>query len=159
LAVHLPTEAQWEYACRAGTITPFHFGSTITTDQANFDGDYPYNKGPKGEYRKKTVSVKTFSCNAWGLYEMHGNVWEWCQDWYGAYPKNTIVDPTGPNEGESRVLRGGSWFDYGRDVRSAHRHGYGPAVRLDFCGLRLARGQTASQGSGGAGQSRPKVPG
>jgi formylglycine-generating enzyme required for sulfatase activity len=159
LELHLPTEAQWEYACRAGTATPFHFGSTITTDQANFNGNYPYNKGPKGESRKKTVSVKTFSCNAWGLYEMHGNVWEWCQDWYGAYPKNTIVDPTGPNEGESRVLRGGSWFDYGRDVRSAGRRRNEPAVRHGSHGLRLARGRTAGQGSGGAGQSRPKVPG
>jgi formylglycine-generating enzyme required for sulfatase activity len=154
LDVGLPTEAQWEYACRAGTTTPFHFGETVTTDQANFHGDYPYNKGPKGEYRRKTVSVKTFPCNAWGLYEMHGNVWEWCRDWYGDYPKGSVIDPKGPSSGSYRVLRGGSWFNYGRFVRSAYRLRFEPAERNVVNGLRLARGQTAGQGSGGAGQSK-----
>jgi formylglycine-generating enzyme required for sulfatase activity len=142
LSVHLPTEAQWEYACRAGSTTPFHFGETITTDQANFDGNYPYSNGPKGENRGQTVPVKSFPCNAWGLYEMHGNVYEWCADWYAPYPQTTSVDPLGSGEGESRVLRGGSWFGRGRLVRSADRNGSFPAVRDDRCGLRLARGQT-----------------
>ncbi|BBO92740.1 formylglycine-generating enzyme family protein [Desulfosarcina ovata] len=141
--VGLPTEAQWEYACRAGTTTPFHFGETIGTDQANFDGNYPYNYGPKGEYREETVSVKTFPCNDWGLYEMHGNVWEWCADWYGPYPEEASVDPTGPDEGDGRVLRGGSWIGNGRNVRSAYRYRNAPDARNDDSGLRLARGQTA----------------
>ncbi|MGD9210636.1 MAG: formylglycine-generating enzyme family protein, partial [Desulfobacteraceae bacterium] len=153
LDICLPTEAQWEYACRAGTTTPFHFGESITTDQANFNGDYPYNNGPKGEYRKQTVTVKTFSCNSWGLYEMHGNVWEWCADWYGAYPKKTIINPMGLNRGDARVLRGGSWIDGAWNVRSANRSRLDPSNRVVYDGLRLARGQTAGQGAGGAGQS------
>ncbi len=157
LDLHLPTEAQWEFACRAGTTTPFHFGENITTDQVNFNGNYPYNKGEKGEYRKKTIPVKSFACNDWGLYEMHGNVWEWCADWYGEYPDNTVVDPVGPNKGTVRVLRGGSWFFYGRYVRSAIRHRYEPGCRFHSFGFRLARGQTASQPSGGAGQSKPSA--
>jgi formylglycine-generating enzyme required for sulfatase activity len=153
LDLSLPTEAQWEYACRAGTTTPFHFGETIATDQADFNGHYPYNDGPKGEYREKTVPVKTFPCNAWGVYEMHGNVWEWCADRYGAYPKEAVIDPIGPHEGNTRVLRGGSWIDNGWSVRSAGRYWLAPTFRSGPDGLRLARGQTgpAGQASGGAG--------
>jgi len=138
----LPTEAQWEYACRAGTTTPFHFGDAISTDLANFNGNFPYNNGPSGENRAQTVPVKTFPCNVWGLYEMHGNVWEWCADRHGPYPQKTVVDPGGPEEGEARVLRGGSWFGYGRFLRSAVRAKGGPAVRFDVNGLRLACGRT-----------------
>jgi formylglycine-generating enzyme required for sulfatase activity len=83
----LPTEEQWEYGCRAGTTTPFSFGDNITTDQVNFDGSYPYKDGAVGEYRKKTVPVKALPCNQWGLYQMHGNVWEWCKDAYKKYVK------------------------------------------------------------------------
>ena len=79
----LPTEAEWEYACRAGTTTPFHTGETISTSQAHYDGHYVYGNGAKGVYRERTMSVGSFSPNAFGLYDMHGNVWEWCQDWYG----------------------------------------------------------------------------
>jgi formylglycine-generating enzyme required for sulfatase activity len=147
LELQLPTEAQWEYACRAGTTTPFYFGENITADQVNFDGNYPYNKGKKGEYREQTVPVKSFACNDWGLYEMHGNIWEWCADWYGDYPKSTVVDPLGPEKGDNRVLRGGSWFGFGRDVRSADRRGDGPAYRHRFYGFRVARGQTADKPS------------
>ena len=82
----LPTEAEWEYACRAGTTTPFYFGETISTDQVNYDGGYPYGKGKKGVCRRKTTPVGSFPANAWGLYEMHGNGNEWCQDRYGDYP-------------------------------------------------------------------------
>ncbi len=105
----LPTEAQWEYACRAGTRTPFSFGRTISTEQANFKGNYPYAGGKKGEYRKTTVPVKALSCNDWGLYQMHGNVYEWCRDWYGDYDLGHLLDPEGPDTGEGRLLRGGSW--------------------------------------------------
>jgi formylglycine-generating enzyme required for sulfatase activity len=146
LGLHLPTEAQWEYACRAGTTTPFHLGKTLTTDQANFDGNYPYNNGPKGEYREKTVPVKTFPCNAWGLYEMHGNVWEWCRDWYGDYPKGSVIDPKGASSGSYRVLRGGSWISYGGLVRSAYRRRSIPSGRSHDIGLRLARGQIRPTG-------------
>ncbi len=154
LNLHLPTEAQWEYACRAGTDTPFHFGENITTDQVNFDGNHPYNNGQKGEYREKTVPVKSIACNDWGLYEMHGNVWEWCSDWYGEYPDDIVFDPVGPNTGSGRVLRGGGWFSYGRCVRSAYRRRDEPGLRSHYFGFRLARGQEASQPSGGAGQSK-----
>jgi formylglycine-generating enzyme required for sulfatase activity len=103
LELHLPTEVQGEYACRTGTSTPFHFGYNITTDQVNFDGNHPYSKGAKSEYKGHTVSVKSFACNDWGLYEMYGNIWEWCADWYGDYPRSAVVDPSGP-----------WWFSVGR---------------------------------------------
>jgi formylglycine-generating enzyme required for sulfatase activity len=154
LELHLPTEAQWEYACRAGTTTPFHFGDNITTDQVNFNGNYPYNKGAKGEYRRQTVPAKSFACNDWGLHEMHGNVWEWCADWYGKYPQSTVVDPSGPEKGDSRVLRGGSWIGYAGYVRSAYRPHFEPADRGRGDGFRVARSQTESKLPGGAGQSK-----
>ena len=109
LGLSLPTEAQWEYACRAGTKTPFSFGGTITTDQANFDGNYPYVDGATGEYRDETVPVASLPPNFWGLYEMHGNVWEWCQDSPRDYGTEPVVDPAGPTDDTQRVLRGGSW--------------------------------------------------
>lgn len=133
----LPTEAQWEYACRAATNTPFSFGKTITTEQANFDGNYPYARSPKGEYRSKTVPVKSMPRNPWGLYQMHGNVWEWCSDWYAEYSLDNLTDPTGPESGSSRVVRGGSWFLNARDVRSACRSGYDPGNRFSILGFRL----------------------
>jgi len=111
----LPTEAQWEYACRAGTKTPFHFGETISTDQANYDGNYTYGKGRKGAYRQKTVEVGSFPANAWGLHDMHGNVLEWCSDRYADeyYRESPREDPSGPADDPDvyqRVLRGGSWL-------------------------------------------------
>ncbi|MDX1656561.1 MAG: formylglycine-generating enzyme family protein [Candidatus Competibacteraceae bacterium] len=139
----LPTEAEWEYACRAGTNTPFWFGNRITTEQANFDGNHPYVDGPKGQYRRETVEVKGLPCNGWGLYQMHGNVWEWCSDWYGAYDTAVVDDPTGPVEGENRVLRGGGWVFGGWSVRSADRLASHPALRDHDIGFRLARGRAA----------------
>ncbi len=141
LNIRLPTEAEWEYACRAGTQTPFWFGDNITPEQVNYDGNYPYPGGKKGQYRKQTVDVKDLPCNAWGLYQMHGNVWEWCQDWFGDYSAEAVTDPSGPDSGGYRVLRGGSWDSLGRYVRSASRDWFTPADRYVSIGFRLARGQ------------------
>ncbi len=114
-AYRLPTEAEWEYACRAGTDTPFAFGETITPNIVNYDGNYPYAKAPKGLYRKETIPVGNLGvANAFGLFDMHGNVWEWCSDWYEYYPKDPQSDPTGPENGHSKVLRGGSWVGDGK---------------------------------------------
>ena len=133
----LPTEAQWEYACRAGTQTPFSFGKTSSTDQANFDGNYPYKDSPKGEYRQKTLEVQELPPNRWGLFQMHGNVWEWCRDWYGAYDAESQTDPEGPESGSRRVLRGGSWIYDARRVRSAYRYWLTPGDRSGYLGFRL----------------------
>ena len=121
-AYRLPTEAEWEYACRARTTTPFHFGETISTDQANYNGNFVYGNGKKGVFReKKTTPVGTFPANPWGLHDMHGNVMQWCQDCYGDYPQNDVTDPQGPESGEHRVLRGGPWHAGPDDCRSARR--------------------------------------
>ena len=149
----LPSEAEWEYACRAGTTTPFSFGETIDTQQANYHGNYPYAGGAQGEYRQTTVPVKTFPANAWGLYEMHGNVWEWCADGLRRYDGAECEDPRGPEgERDSRVVRGGSWDDGGWYVRSAYRSWSGPGDRNHRVGFRLAlrsmrgRGAPAPEG-------------
>jgi formylglycine-generating enzyme required for sulfatase activity len=134
----LPTEAEWEYACRAGTSTPFYTGNNLTTSQANYDGNYPYNNNPKGEYRAKTIPVGSFAPNAWGLYDMHGNVWEWCNDWYGNYSSGSQSNPQGASSGSSRVLRGGSWDFIARRCRSASRNDYAPGIRSGNIGFRLA---------------------
>ena len=133
----LPTEAEWEYACRAGTTTPFHFGETISTDQANYNGEVVYGNGKKGVYRKKTTPVGSFPANAWGFHDMHGNVWQWCQDWYGDYPQKDVVDPQGPEIGEYRVLRGGSWSSPPQLCRSAFRAGDLPRSHNDGFGFRI----------------------
>ena len=125
----LPTEAEWEYACRAGTETPFSFGKCLSTDQANYDGNYPMPGCGKGAYREKPAPVKSFAPNAWGLYDMHGNVWEWCEDWKGDYPSGAVTDPEGPSNGSVRVLRGGSWSNYAGNCRSANRRGGAPGRR------------------------------
>jgi formylglycine-generating enzyme required for sulfatase activity len=121
----LPSESQWEYACRAGTTTPFSFGDTITTDAANYNGNYIYGKAPKGIYRQKTTVVNTFPPNAFGVFDMHGNVWEWCEDGWSDNYKNASSDGSGsvllaPNSG-AHVLRGGSWVNYPNNCRSAYR--------------------------------------
>jgi formylglycine-generating enzyme len=110
-AYQLPTEAQWEYACRAGTKTAYSFGDAITEKQANFH---------VGKIRG-TIVVGTFPANPWGFHNMHGNVWEWCSDWYGKYPTGTLTGPTGPTSGSSRVIRGGSWHFTFHVLRSAER--------------------------------------
>ena len=133
----LPTEAEWEYSCRAGTTTPFHFGETISTDQANYDGNHTYANGKEGVYRKKSTPVGNFPANAFGLYDMHGNVWQWCQDRYGDYPQNDVVDPQGPVAGQYRVLRAGSWYNYPSACRSACRLSYDPGIRRSYFGFRV----------------------
>jgi formylglycine-generating enzyme required for sulfatase activity len=133
----LPTEAEWEYACRAGTTTPFHFGETISTDLANYDGNHTYGQGNKGVYGQKTTPVGSFPPNAWGLYDMHGNDFEWCRDWYGPHSSSDIIDPQGANSGTARVLRGGSWYGYPGGCRSACRGGLGPGGRNHILGCRV----------------------
>lgn len=149
ISLCLPTEAQWEYACRAGTLTPFSYGENITTDQINCDGNYLYTGGKKGEYREQTVAVRSFPPNNWGLYQMHGNVWEWCSDCYDrnyyeqCKEMGRVENPQGPEEGGSRVLRGGSWFSGARGCRSAnrdHSDPHGPGDRGSGIGFRLSRG-------------------
>ncbi|MBP7431739.1 MAG: SUMF1/EgtB/PvdO family nonheme iron enzyme [Candidatus Hydrogenedentes bacterium] len=135
----LPTEAQWEYACRAGTTTPFPFGQTISTEQGNYDGNYTYGNGRKGVYREKTLLVGSFPANAWGLHEMHGNLWEWCSDWFGDYASGTVTDPAGPSSGNCRVVRGGSWDREPGFCRSAFRLGATPDSRNAHYGVRLSR--------------------
>jgi formylglycine-generating enzyme len=138
-AYRLPTEAEWEYGCRGGTTTPFSFGETISTDQANYNGNYPYGNAEKGLNRGKTTPVGTFPPNAWGLHDMHGNVWEWCQDWYGDYSPGEAVDPEGPQQEQHRVLRGGSFVYVAREVRSATRSGDQPTICYSYVGFRVAR--------------------
>ncbi|MCP4696825.1 MAG: formylglycine-generating enzyme family protein [Gammaproteobacteria bacterium] len=141
LELRLPAEAEWEYACRAGTDAPFWFGDNITPEQVNYNGDYPYAGGKKGVVRGETAEVKILPCNAWGLYQMHGNVWEWCADWYGSYPDKQVTDPIDPDSGTGRILRGGSWLFNGLSARSAYRFRLRPDNRIDHIGFRLARGQ------------------
>ena len=134
----LPTEAEWEYAARSGTDTPFHTGRCLSTDQANFNGSYPLRGCPKGQYRMQTVRVGRFPPNAWGLHDMHGNVWEWVQDWYGDYPSGGVTDPVGPPSGTYRTLRGGSWGSNAGYCRSAVRFFYPPDFSYRYLGFRLA---------------------
>ncbi len=139
----LSTEAEREYACRAGTTTPFNTGKNLTTDQANYDGDYPYNNNQKGVYRQNTVAVNSFAPNAWGLYNMHANVLEWCSDWYGetyyddCKAKGVVENPAGPETGSKRVLRGGGWNYIAEYCRSAYRDSGTPDFRNSYVGFRL----------------------
>jgi len=142
----LPTEAEWEYACRAGTITPYNTGVCLNASQANYEGTSPYtSKCPKGEYKEKTMPVGSFAPNPWGLYDIHGNVWEWCSDWFAPYPPGKVkvpdvdeeTNPIGPLTGTYRVLRGGSWLNKAQHCRSAYRLNYSPDYRDFFIGFRL----------------------
>lgn len=137
-AYRLPTEAEWEYACRAGTTTPFHVGDTISTSQANYDGSFAYGGGTRGINRGKTTPVGTFPANAWGLHDMHGNLWQWCQDIYGDYPKTDATDPQGADKGDVRVIRGGTWYFGPSFCRSASRDGCSAGISDRYYGFRLA---------------------
>ncbi len=137
MGCRLPTEAEWEYAARAGTTTHFNTGNCLSTKQANYDGNYPYSNCSKGEYRKKTMPVGSFTPNAWGLYDMHGNVYEWCSDWYGDYSTSAQTNPKGPASGNSRMYRGGSWYGGAFFCRSAHRNFSNPVYHNINVGFRL----------------------
>ena len=146
----LPTEAEWEYACRAGTATPFNLEKSLDATEANFYGHYPYEieenyfndsvlEARPGQYRAQTVAVGGFTPNAWGLYDCHGNVNEWCWDYYGAYDEAPDADPTGPESGTRHIYRGGGWNDFGKNMRSAYRAA-GQADLVSYnLGVRLVR--------------------
>jgi formylglycine-generating enzyme required for sulfatase activity len=146
----LPTEAEWEFACRGGTATPFHYGEGLTSQQANFDGNDPYLpmedviKGvdpatARGPYLQRPTIVGSYQPNAYGLYDMHGNVWEWCSDWYSPvyFKSSPVDDPTGPETGTLRVARGGGWYYFGAAMRSAARFSRDPAQGRDTDGFRV----------------------
>lgn len=137
----LPTEAEWEYACRSGLTYPFSFGRGISPDQANYNGTMTYGTfGKKGANRGTPVDVGSFKPNPWGLWDMHGNCFEWCSDWYGPYlkPKELATDPAGPEIGDLRVVRGGSWYTGPDQLRSAARNALKPDNRANDVTLRLA---------------------
>ncbi len=136
----LPTEAEWEYAARAGTVSPFYTGRTITTNQANWYGTYPYYYDERSSiYRQETVKVGSFEPNPWGLYDMSGNVWDWCWDWYGAYNTVDNINPTGAENGVYKVHRGGGWNDFARHLRSGYRAAAVPYNKLYNIGFRVVR--------------------
>ncbi len=142
LNARLPTEAEWEYACRAGSTDAFAFGKNITPEQVNYNGQFSCSSGAKGLFRRCTVPVRSLPANDWGLYEMHGNLWEWCQDWWlDDLETDAVLDPKGPDEGEFKAVRGGSWVLGGKGVRSAVRGKFAPDFRSDRIGFRLARDQ------------------
>jgi formylglycine-generating enzyme required for sulfatase activity len=150
----LPSEAEWEYACRAGTMTAFHLGNALSSEQANFNGKYPYGGAAKGPYVKQTRKVGSYQANAWGLHDMHGNVWEWCADYYDPdyYKNSPKEDPKGPAKGVMPtgfkkatkqedfflVVRGGCWLDEARACRSAYRFRLMPSDNYRWVGLRVA---------------------
>lgn len=132
----LPTEAQWEYACRAGTTTAFSIGNIFTSNDANFYGKLPYGTQEQGAFLEKTTPVSSFKPNAWGLYDMHGNVYEWCFDWYSENPK-IRRDPPGPKQGDGRIIRGGAWDRKALSCRSAYRYSRDPNRRSHNIGFRI----------------------
>ncbi|MDB9321821.1 bifunctional serine/threonine-protein kinase/formylglycine-generating enzyme family protein [Nodularia spumigena CS-591/04] len=136
----LPSEAEWEYACRAGTTTPFYFGETITTDLVNYNGNFPYASAPKGEYRQQTTDVGNFPPNSFGLYDMHGNIWEWCQDIYNSSYQGAPIDGTpwlNGSDNNTKLLRGGSWVSLAWYCRSAYRSRHARAYRDLNVGFRV----------------------
>ena len=140
LEYRLPTEAEWEYACRAGTRTAFCFGDSLDASKANFDGRHPAGGASPGDYRKTPTPVGSFPANAWGLFDMHGNVYEWCADTLGAPSKPGRDGEGGQETDQQRVARGGSWYDYGDSCRSAYRSGVRPGEACNDVGMRLVLG-------------------
>ena len=138
LQFRLPSEAEWEYACRAGTITAYNFGKKLNGDNANCNGKMPYGTRTKGAFLEKTTNVRSYVPNAWGLYDMHGNVWEWCLDNYSYYPYGPVTNPMGAKEDVFPSIRGGSWSSFASVCRSAIRRWRFPTVRHNVLGFRLA---------------------
>ncbi|MBI3869181.1 MAG: formylglycine-generating enzyme family protein [Verrucomicrobia bacterium] len=142
-AYRLPTEAEWEYACRGGTTNAFSFGTAIRQGMANFYTLQEYDSAVGSQSKPgnvpiyRTIEVGSYAPNAFGLYDMHGNVWEWCSDWYGNYPTGVVTDPVGPTSGDGRVIRGGHWGYSGRDCRAARRYDYNPDIRGHSVGFRV----------------------
>jgi formylglycine-generating enzyme required for sulfatase activity len=140
-AYRLPTEAEWEYSCRGGAseYQVFHYGNSLSSTQANYNGTIPYET-PPGPYLERTSRVGSYEPNGFGVFDMHGNVWEWCSDWYDKeyHKQSPRRDPAGPSEGTSRVLRGGSWDCFGQRCRSAWRNSIEPAKRFEYLGFRVA---------------------
>jgi formylglycine-generating enzyme required for sulfatase activity len=135
----LPSEAQWEYACRAGTQTAFSCGNVLNGDKANCDGRFPFGTHKLGVNLMCITKAGTYAANDWGLFDMHGNVWEWCSDWFGPYPKGFTVDPKGPESGTTRVYRGGSWQNRAGSCRAAYRaNNIVPQSEFIRMGVRLA---------------------
>jgi len=137
----LPTEAEWEYACRAGSSEPFFTGADIQVSQANYNGKYQYRNGPASLFRNQTVEAGSLPANAFGFYEMHGNVYEWCHDGFGPYATGDVYDPAGPLMA-NRVDRGGSYLDEPKYLRSAYRNYQEPQLRGEYLGFRVARNVT-----------------
>ena len=139
----LPTESEWEYACRAGTTTAFYLGSGLHSGQANFNGQYEYDasvgttNNASGIFLQQTTAVGSYAANGWGLYDMIGNVVEWCQDWYDVYPAASVTDPQGPLTGSFRVVRGGKWFSNAVGCRSAYRDVSNPGSSSYNVGFRI----------------------
>jgi formylglycine-generating enzyme required for sulfatase activity len=135
----LPTEAEWEYACRGDSPHPFHLGLSLSSTLANFDGNYPYGGAPRGPFLRRACVVGSYPANALGLHDLHGNVWEWCQDWYGEhyYQESPAEDPQGPATGDRRVLRGGCWSSPGSNCRTAYRGKLEPGDHLHRVGFRV----------------------
>jgi len=139
MGCRLPTEAEWEYSCRTGTTTPFNTGNNVTSLQANYNGNYPYANNEKGSYREKILPVGSFAPNEWGLYDMHGNVGEWCNDRSGNYPTDACIDPKGPEWGSTSIFRGGSWYTSAKRCRSAVRYDDSSFYRSCDIGFRVAQ--------------------
>jgi uncharacterized protein (TIGR02996 family) len=146
----LPTESEWEYACRAGTSAPYSFGSLLTSELANYDAESAYLDGPLGVRRRRTTPVGSFPANPWGLFDMHGNLWEWCDDQYGSYPRRAIVDPVGGrrDEGEAYAQRGGSFDSPPEHLRSACRNHHEPSIRMVYFGCRVVLPLAPEDGGG-----------
>ncbi|MBQ9873965.1 MAG: SUMF1/EgtB/PvdO family nonheme iron enzyme [Thermoguttaceae bacterium] len=138
LRFSLPSEAQWEYACRAGWKTEYFWGDSLNGTEANCDGKFPFGSTSKGPFVGKTTEVGSYKSNAWGVFDASGNVWEWCLDWYGEYSKDDVRDPFGPSSGTRRVARGGSWSSRAVACRSGYRNCFAPESRRDNLGFRLA---------------------
>ena len=151
----LPTEAEWEYACRAGTTTPFSTGANLTSEQANYDGRYPYAGFPAGTFRDRPAPAGSYPPNPWGLFDLHGNVWEWCRDDFCPYPSGESTDPVGSCDSGLRVIRGGSWTFNGDSARCAVRYTHRPEDEGPSLGFRLVR-DAEGGGYGSSSVARPQ---